>query len=369
MTIALLGGDANRTNRMLAARWRALGLPVELVRPPEAHPRLGIGDVVVGRIDVTQEVDGVEPGLLELLVLERAGFDVRNRAAALLAAHDKLRTARLLAAAGLPHLRTGHVGSADDPLPVPAPLVVKPRFGSWGREIFRCATEREARATLRRLADRRWFRRHGALVQELVGPPRSDVRVLVAGGSVVGGIRRFAAPGEWRTNAALGGRRARSTPDAAAAALAAAAVRTTGLDLAGVDLLPLPSGRYVVLEVNGAVDFDQTYSLPHRDAFRDAAAALRLRAAAAARVQPGDEIAVARSGHASGALGGTGLVVEVIRDEPAPLLRVRWPEGHETVYRPGAELRIVRRGRPRGSAPRPRRRDERRREPAGAGAR
>jgi RimK family alpha-L-glutamate ligase len=282
MTIAILGGDSNLTNAMLAARWRALGLPAEVVRPAEATARLGIGDVVIGRVDVTRALDGPEPGLLQLLLLERAGHDVRNRARPLLAVHDKLRTARLLASAWLPHPRTELVTRATDPLPLPAPLVLKPRFGSWGADIVRCRTEREARSSLRRLAERPWFRRHGALVQEYLEPPRSDVRVLVAAGEAVGCIRRIPAPGEWRTNAALGAARAHSEPDAAARSLAEAAARVAGMDLVGADLLPLPSGGYVVLELNGAVDFDDTYSLRGRDVFRDAARALGLTADLAA---------------------------------------------------------------------------------------
>jgi RimK family alpha-L-glutamate ligase len=352
MTVGIIGGEANLTNGVLAARWRTLGIPAEVVRPTDARARLAIGDVAIARMDVAASLDGVEPGLLQLFLLERAGLDVRNAAPALLAVHDKLRTARLLTANGLPHPRTGLVRDPEEPLPLPAPLVLKPRFGSWGRDIVRCRSEREARGALRKLAGRPWFRRHGALVQELIEPRGSDVRVVVAGGRVVGGIRRIAAPGEWRTNTSLGGTRARSEPDASAAALAAAAARAAGIDLVGVDLLPLRSGRYAVLELNGAVDFDGTYSLPHRDVFRDAAAALRLQPgpAAAPGAQVGDEIAVVRSGHAAGARDGAGRVIEVPGSREAPLLRVCWPEGHETLYRPGADMRIVRRRRPRARA-------------------
>jgi len=272
--VAILGGGANRTDPVLAARWRRLGLPAERVPAAGAHSRLGATDVALGRLDVLRTLDGVEPGLLDLLLLERGGRPVLNRAAGLLAAHDKARTAVALALARLPHPRTAVLRDAGEALPLPPPLVLKPRFGSWGADVVRCGTEREARAQLRLLADRRWFRRHGVLVQELVDAPSSDLRVVVAGGTAIGAIRRTAAHGEWRTNTALGAGRTRAAPDAAAAAVACAAVRAVGLDLAGVDLLPLPSGRYIVLEVNGAVDFDETYARPGRDVFRDAARAL-----------------------------------------------------------------------------------------------
>ena len=53
----------------------------------------------------------------------------------------------------------------------------------------------------------------------------------------------------------------------------AAAARAIGADLVGVDLLPVGPGRYVVLEVNGAVDFTAEYA-PRSDVFRDALFAL-----------------------------------------------------------------------------------------------
>ena len=72
------------------------GLDAVLVSAEEALHLLGPGDVAVGRLDVLPTLDGVEPGLLSLLWLERAGVRVLNRAAALITVHDKLRTARCL---------------------------------------------------------------------------------------------------------------------------------------------------------------------------------------------------------------------------------------------------------------------------------
>jgi len=44
----------------------------------------------------------------------------------------------------------------------------------------------------------------------------------------------------------------------------------------GVDLLPIDGERYVVLELNGAVDFDERYSLDGLDVYAEAARALGL---------------------------------------------------------------------------------------------
>ena len=53
------------------------------------------------------------------------------------------------------------------------------------------------------------------------------------------------------------------------------------MDLVGVDLLAANGDAFVVLELNGAVDFYERYSLPGGDVYRDAAAALGIDAASA----------------------------------------------------------------------------------------
>ena len=96
--------------------------------------------------------------------------------------------------------------------------------------------------------------------QELVPPRGHDLRLVVARDRVIGAIRRVAPPGEWRTNVALGARREQVVPPRQARELALAAAAAVGGALVGVDLLPADDG-FVVLEVNGAVEFTQAYSL------------------------------------------------------------------------------------------------------------
>lgn len=232
-----------------------------LLTPEQALLRLGRGDTAVGRLDVLRSLDGVDNGLWALGTLEAAGVLVLNPASALLAAHDKLLTARLLRQAGLPHPRTTVV-HAGDPIPTSArPVVVKPRFGSWGQEVVRCDDELALRRHLHSLASTPWFRSHGALVQDLVPVQGRDLRIVVAGGTVVGAISRIAPPGEWRTNVSLGAVRVPVQPVPEACALALDCAAAAGADLVGVDLLPDGDGGYVVLELNGAVDFTLDYAL------------------------------------------------------------------------------------------------------------
>jgi RimK family alpha-L-glutamate ligase len=255
-----VAGRFTPTNVALVDAFRAAGIPAGL-HPLEQVLRLArAGDAVLPRLDVVATLDGVEPGLDRLSELERRGVLLVNGAGTILSAHDKLMTALRLGRRGVPHPRTLHVDAPPKRLAIEPPLVVKPRFGSWGQDVLRCDSEAELHDALRALRNRTWFQRQGALVQELIPPLGHDVRVLVAGGKVVGAVKRVAAAGEWRTNIALGGHRAHVTPPPLARTLAIDAAAAVGGGFVGIDLLPTPDGRYSVIEVNGCVDFTSDYS-------------------------------------------------------------------------------------------------------------
>jgi RimK family alpha-L-glutamate ligase len=273
MKFAVVAHRRSATNEALVAAARAWGLDSELLEPQTALTSLEPGDVALARLDVREGLDGIERGTGELERLAAGGVDVRNPPGTLIVAHDKLLTARTLRLAGLPHPHTTLLSPAL-PAAVPElPLVLKPRFGSWGRDVERCSTAEELDAALGRLQQKRWFREDGALAQELVEPRGWDLRLVVAGGSIVGAACRIARSGEWRTNAALGAQVEPVDPPPVARALALAAARAGRADLVGVDLLPTPNGGFVILELNGAVDFRPVYA-PQRDVFFDAVAAL-----------------------------------------------------------------------------------------------
>src|SRR5262245_36917320 len=259
-----------------------------VLSPSRAVTRLHAGDVALGRLDVLPTLDGIESGWWALDSLAARGVIVLNDGPSLARAHDKLATAHALAAAGVPHPRTVHVAPW---LPCPAlepPVVLKPRFGSWGCDVVRCDTPDEVAEAIVAARERSWFRTTGGVLQELIPPRGYDLRVLVAGGVVVGAVSRRARDGEWRTNVALGARRVPVMPPPEAERLAIAAAEAIGGDLVGVDLLPAPDDRWIVLEVNGAADFTAAYSLGE-EVFTAARRALAHRAAllaAAAAAEP-----------------------------------------------------------------------------------
>lgn len=273
--IVAVVGSQQQTNLELAAAWRERGVPAALLSPHEAKTLLGPGDVAVGRLDVRPTLDGIEDGIDLLDDVAWAGARLLNSRAALVQAHDKLRTARALVAARLPHPKTVHLHSYGAPVGLRPPLVLKPRYGSWGVDVFRCRSDRELDAVLDAIRDRRWFRRGGAVLQELVPSRGRDIRLLVAGGRVVGGVQRVAPQGEWRTNVSLGAARIPVTPPEEMRQVAIAAAAAIGGDFVGVDLLPVEDG-YVVIEMNGAVEFDRRYDFDGRDVYTEVANALAL---------------------------------------------------------------------------------------------
>ncbi len=273
-TFAVIAHRSTPTNSRLGS----------ILSPAQALTRLGDGDVALGRLDVLPTLDGVEPGLWALDRLEARGVTVLNGRRTLVAAHDKLSTAAALYGARVPHPRTVHVAPWLPHPELEPPLVLKPRFGSWGSDVVRCDDAESLEAALAEICERSWYDATGAVAQKLVQPQGYDLRIVVAGGVVVGAVRRVAAPGEWRTNVALGARREPIDPPDDARAIALAAAAAVGGDLVGVDLLPAGLGSWVVLEVNGAVDFNGTYSLAD-DVYAEARQALLCRTTSVA-VEP-----------------------------------------------------------------------------------
>jgi len=288
MRVALAAHHHNETNLRLVEAAPA-GVDFEIVPPAGTLGLLGPGDAVLARLDVLPSLEGIEPGIWEIGRLEAEGIHVLNRVRTLLATHDKLQTSRILHAASLPHPRTAHMVAARARSPIDPPVVVKPRFGSWGKDVTLCESRADLATCLEELSTRSWFRRQGVLVQELIPPLGYDLRLVVAAGQVVGAVRRNAAEGEWRTNVALGAEREPTTPPQAAREIAIAAAAAVEGDLVGVDLMPTHEGGWVVIEINGAVEFTDEYSID-RDVFPAVVDAL-LSTVAGAQEQPAAALA------------------------------------------------------------------------------
>ncbi len=231
-----------------------------LLDPVRALRVLRAGDVALARLDVRRTLDGIEVGVEALGELSARGVTILNGPSVLLSTHDKLLTARLLEGANIAHPATCLVTPTQAVGTWTGSVVVKPRFGSWGLHVVRCDSPTELRDHLDSIVGYRWFGSCGAIVQSLVPPSTCDLRLVVARRRVVGAVVRVAGDGEWRTNVALGARRVPVVPPPDAVRLAIRAAAAVNGSLVGVDLLPHPEGGWIVLEVNGAVEFTGDYS-------------------------------------------------------------------------------------------------------------
>ena len=146
-----------------------------------------------------------------------------------------------------------------------------------GLDVTLCGNEVAFRRHLHALELQPWFQRHGALVQDWSSPPARPPHRR-RGGVPVGAISRVAAKGEWRTNISLGGTRVRVDPPPGARA-GRVGRAAAGTELVGVDLLPDGEGGWIVLELNGAVDFTSEYRID-RDPFAAAVSELAREACA-----------------------------------------------------------------------------------------
>ena len=212
---------------------------------PITHPRpiivrsmpAGSLEQVVFRMDV-------------LARLEAIGCPVVNPPKALECAIDKYLTTARLAAAGLSVPDTLVCEDADAAQQawerLGRDVVVKPIFGAEGRGIMRLTDPDLAWRTFRTL-----YRTQSVLyLQRFINHPGYDIRVLVLGESVLGGMRR-SSPDDFRVNVARSGHAAPHQPTDHEAELALAAARATGNVFAGIDLLYDDAGRCYVIEVNG----------------------------------------------------------------------------------------------------------------------
>ncbi len=188
-------------------------------------------------------------------VAERAGMPTPNPSHAIRRARDHWTTVAALGAAGLP-VPVSFAGAEPVSLAAVAvarfglPVVVKQRRSRMGVGVIRCDTRDHLEAVL----DSLWRVGDEVLVQRFVEVGEASLRLLVVGGRVVAAARFRAAAGEWRSNAARGGRVEPWQPSVEECRFAVDAAHALELGLAGVDLLAGADGP-VVIEVNPTPGF------------------------------------------------------------------------------------------------------------------
>jgi RimK family alpha-L-glutamate ligase len=185
-----------------------------------------------------------------LHALQARGVTVCNDVRAIERCVDKSMTSFLLARAGIPTPATWVTESDETARQIvlretaSGPLVLKPLFGSQGRNL-RLITRVEDLPAPVEIAGVYYLQRF--LGVERDGAFR-DFRLLVWEGRTIAAMMRHAR--HWVTNVKRGGRPVAVVPDRTMNELAVRAAAAVGADLAGVDILYDADDQPTVLEVN-----------------------------------------------------------------------------------------------------------------------
>ena len=199
-----------------------------------------------------------ESDLLSVRVAEASGVRILNSYSALRLCRDKAKTYLCLTQAGVPIpdtllLSTGWTPELVEQHCGPPPHIVKLSRGTQGQGVMLSESWRSLTSLLEAMK----ALRAEVLVQRFLREAKGrDTRILVVGGKVRGAaIRQAQDPEEFRSNLHLGGEATVVEPTARQTEVAEAAVRSLGLEVAGVDLLESEAGP-VVVEVNGSPGFE-----------------------------------------------------------------------------------------------------------------
>ncbi len=209
-------------------------------------------DVVITRPSILNNVD-LHVSLIQQM--EMMGIPLFNRAQAILAAKNKIKTMQILDHYGIPIPKTVVIRRKDDLGEVAKliggfPVIVKQPVGSFGAGVTIIESMRALKSFL--LWDQPMY-----LIQEFVKYSKGkDIRIFVVNGKIVGSMMRKAKKGEFRSNIELGaiGRPVEITEEEASIALRS--VQALDLTYGGVDVIRGVNGP-VVLEVNSNPGFKE----------------------------------------------------------------------------------------------------------------
>jgi ribosomal protein S6--L-glutamate ligase len=220
-------------------------------------------DVVIPRIGRSF----TEFGIMLLRQFEIMGVPTTLQADALMTARNKFLALQALWLSGIPVPSTALVHSKAEAREMKGtisfPAVVKILSGTGGVGVVKVRSLREAAAminTFSGLGEK-------VCLQEFIENPGQDVRAFVVGDRVVASMLRIAPPHDWRSNIHLGGRGKAYELDDVEREVAIGAARATGLEIAGIDLIPAPDRPYV-LEVNASPGFQGLLDATGVDASR-----------------------------------------------------------------------------------------------------
>jgi ribosomal protein S6--L-glutamate ligase len=198
-----------------------------------------------------------EYGLTAIRHFQIMGVTIMNRFEPILLASNKFLSLQTLASKGIPVPETCYASNPsnfEDALSGMGgfPIVIKLASSRQGSGVFLFDTLEKARPTL----EDQLNKGHGLLMQKYIPPKgRTDFRILVGRGEILGAMSLKPRKGEFRSNFHLGGRPQAETCTDEMSSLALRSAGALGLDIAGVDLVQDAGKRFRVMEVNSTPGF------------------------------------------------------------------------------------------------------------------
>ncbi|MCH5153942.1 MAG: RimK family alpha-L-glutamate ligase [Clostridiales bacterium] len=184
-----------------------------------------------------------------------------NSADAIERCDDKMTTHLLLDGSGIPmpdtvagllcydktaEIKDESVNKIADALGLP--VVVKQAYGSMGTGVFKADTAEQLKSLMER------FKCEPHLFQRYIASSKGrDLRVIVVGGKVLGGIQRR-SNNDFRSNIGLGGSAKKADVPDEVKSYALTAAKVLGLDYCGIDFLY--GEKFLLCEVNSNAFFD-----------------------------------------------------------------------------------------------------------------
>ncbi len=197
-------------------------------------------------------------GLHSTAFLEYKKQSVLNDLKTIINAGNKMLTSLALISNGVPSPLTSVSTSYETAMKqfsekFQGRAVLKPVIGSWGRMI---AVMNNPESAMALLEDREYMYPLYSIfyLQEYVKRPPRDIRIFVIGDRVVCGMYRYQPEGDWRTNAAIGGRAEKCEITTELEKISLKAARSVGNGILGVDIMESERG-YLVHEVNSTSEF------------------------------------------------------------------------------------------------------------------
>ncbi len=240
--------------KMLVDAYKKYGISVSLVNidsvwlpPPNGYDLAVIRPVSMFKALHASAVIGVDSPL------------VVNPWITIFASGDKIIAYSILRENNLPIPLTYYALSSNSFLKAVSklgtPVVTKPAYGSWGRLVSLVESLEVARIIAEHSEESKSPLIKHHVIQEYVDTGGSDIRCITCFDELVGCMIRKAAPGEWRSNIALGGRAEPLKPDKELEELVYRVMDAFKGYFLGVDFLLHPERGYLVNEVNGVPEF------------------------------------------------------------------------------------------------------------------